>query len=83
MHFFDLTEHDLLYRLCIAHRLATIAFYDRVLVLDKGTIVEFDTPLSLYDQESSIFRSMCDAAQLDKEAILKIRNEGAVGVKAD
>lgn len=55
-------EHTYIHRLCIAHRLATIAFYDRVLVLDKGTTVEFDTPLNLYEQESSIFRSMCNAA---------------------
>jgi ATP-binding cassette subfamily C (CFTR/MRP) protein 1 len=44
------------------------------MVLDKGTIAEFDTPLNLYDQESSIFRGMCDAAQLDRSAIVKIRN---------
>lgn len=69
---------QILCRLCIAHRLATIAFYDRVLVLDKGIIVEFDSPLSLFDEETSIFRSMCNAAQLDKEAILRIRS-GEVG----
>ncbi|KAJ9097144.1 hypothetical protein QFC21_004813 [Naganishia friedmannii] len=55
--------------LCIAHRLATIAFYDRVLVLDQGSIVEFDTPLRLYDQETSLFNSMCRAANLSRDAI--------------
>ena len=33
--------------LCVAHRLHTICFYDRVLVLDKGVAVEYDTPLAL------------------------------------
>lgn len=46
-----------------------------------GTIVEFDTPLRLYDQEGSLFRSMCNAARLDREAILKIRT-GNIGVMA-
>ncbi|KAI5452226.1 hypothetical protein NCC49_000792 [Naganishia albida] len=67
--------------LCIAHRLATIAFYDRVLVLDQGTIAEFDTPLNLYDREDSTFRSMCEAAHLDRETILKIRNQGPAPLK--
>ncbi|KAJ2894628.1 hypothetical protein IWW38_002516 [Coemansia aciculifera] len=45
---------------CIAHRLRTIIDYDRVLVLDKGKVAEFDTPWNLLQQESSIFRSMCE-----------------------
>ncbi|KAL8287248.1 hypothetical protein RQP46_003700 [Phenoliferia psychrophenolica] len=44
--------------LCIAHRLATIAFYDRVIVMDQGRVVELDTPLALFDQADSIFRGM-------------------------
>lgn len=59
--------------LCIAHRLATIAFYDRVIVLDAGAIVEFDTPLNLYDLRDSVFRGMCDAANLNKTDILRIK----------
>lgn len=44
--------------LSIAHRLDTIAFYDRVLVMSDGKVAEYDTPLALFDKENSIFRSM-------------------------
>ncbi|KAJ2348008.1 hypothetical protein GGH91_001582, partial [Coemansia sp. RSA 2671] len=45
---------------CIAHRLRTIIDYDRVLVLDKGKVAEFDTPWNLLQQDGGIFRSMCE-----------------------
>ncbi len=44
----------------IAHRLQTVAYYDRILVLDAGQIAEIDTPLTLFDAPSSIFRSLCN-----------------------
>lgn len=59
--------------LCIAHRLNTIAYYDRVLVMDAGEIAEFDTVLNLYDNEASIFRSLCNEANLQRADILHIR----------
>ncbi|TFK23813.1 ATP-dependent bile acid permease [Coprinopsis marcescibilis] len=61
--------------LCIAHRLNTIAYYDRVLVMDQGKVAEFDTVLKLYDKEDSIFRSLCDEANLQRVDILRIRSE--------
>ncbi|KAJ3136750.1 hypothetical protein HK100_001397 [Physocladia obscura] len=39
----------------IAHRLNTIAAFDRVLVLDSGKIAEFDEPHVLINQHGSIF----------------------------
>ncbi|KAF8216972.1 P-loop containing nucleoside triphosphate hydrolase protein [Mycena galopus ATCC 62051] len=37
--------------LTIAHRLKTVIDYDRLLVLDKGKLVEFDTPLRLIEKD--------------------------------
>lgn len=44
--------------LTIAHRLNTIMDSDRVLVLDAGRVVEFDTPHNLLCDERSMFASM-------------------------
>jgi ABC-type multidrug transport system fused ATPase/permease subunit len=49
--------------LCIAHRLRTILNYDRILVLDKGEVVEFDTPYNLF-QQGGIFAGMCARAEI-------------------
>lgn len=50
--------------LTIAHRLNTIIDSDRVLVLDKGKIAEFEAPDSLLQNKSSIFFGMCKDAGL-------------------
>ena len=44
----------------IAHRLQTIADYDKVLVLDKGEIIEYDAPWELIAREGGNFRGMCE-----------------------
>ena len=44
----------------IAHRLQTIIDYDKVLVLDKGEVVEYDSPWALLSKEKGIFRGMCE-----------------------
>jgi len=44
--------------LTIAHRLNTIMDYDKIMVLDKGLLVEYDTPNNLLDDDKSIFHGM-------------------------
>ncbi|KAH0579496.1 hypothetical protein H2248_002354 [Termitomyces sp. 'cryptogamus'] len=61
----------------IAHRLRTVIDYDRLIVLDKGQIVEFDTPWNLIQKEGGIFRSMClkSGSFGDLEAVAKGKAE--------
>ena len=44
----------------IAHRLNTIMDSDRVLVLDDGEIVEFDTPSNLLSQQGGHFKALVE-----------------------
>ena len=46
----------------IAHRLQTIVDYDKVLVLDKGEVVEYGHPHKLLKKEGEIavFKGMCE-----------------------
>ncbi|KAK4875040.1 hypothetical protein RN001_011462 [Aquatica leii] len=50
--------------LTIAHRLNTIMDSDRIVVLDKGSIAECDSPSNLLENKKSIFYSMCKDANL-------------------
>ncbi|KAG9125516.1 hypothetical protein FRC07_007298 [Ceratobasidium sp. 392] len=43
----------------IAHRLRTVIDNDRILVLDAGQVVEFDTPANLLKREGGLFHEMC------------------------
>uniref|UniRef100_A0A4W6BT59 ATP-binding cassette sub-family C member 5 n=1 Tax=Lates calcarifer TaxID=8187 RepID=A0A4W6BT59_LATCA len=49
--------------LIIAHRLNTVMSCSRVMVLDNGQILEFDTPAALLADESSRFRAMIQASE--------------------
>ncbi|KAJ3136628.1 hypothetical protein HDU90_003004 [Geranomyces variabilis] len=44
--------------LTIAHRLRTVMDYDRILVLDKGTVEEYGSPYELARKDGGIFQSM-------------------------
>ncbi|KAJ1343001.1 hypothetical protein BSLG_002426 [Batrachochytrium salamandrivorans] len=57
--------------LSIAHRLNTIAAFDRVLVLDAGVVVEFDAPHVLLQQEGSIFAELVDATGLSNGIMIR------------
>ena len=43
----------------VAHRLHTVIDYDRLVVLDKGEIVENDTPWNLIQKQGGLFRNLC------------------------
>ncbi|KAI9225148.1 P-loop containing nucleoside triphosphate hydrolase protein [Blastocladiella britannica] len=44
----------------IAHRINTVYDSDRILVLDSGTVKEFDTPAALMERPDSIFRALVE-----------------------
>ncbi|KAH8647839.1 ATP-dependent bile acid permease [Xylariales sp. PMI_506] len=54
----------------IAHRLATIVDYDKVLVLDHGAVVEYAHPWELLQNEEGRFRGMCESSG-DLEALMR------------
>ncbi|KAF4466595.1 hypothetical protein FALBO_6522 [Fusarium albosuccineum] len=54
----------------IAHRLATIVDYDKVLVLDKGQVMEYAHPWELINKKDGTFRSMCEMSG-ELEVLLK------------
>ena len=68
--------------LTIAHRLDTIIDSDRVLVLDKGTALEFDTPKELLNNPKySVFESMIKETGEESEKYLRSVANGEVSYK--
>ncbi|KAF9581125.1 hypothetical protein BGW38_001974 [Lunasporangiospora selenospora] len=58
----------------IAHRIRTIADFDRVLVMNAGEVAEFDKPLTLMKKEDSLFRMLCERSS-EFETLLAIAEE--------
>lgn len=64
--------------LTVAHRLATIVYYDRVLVMDQGVVKEYDSPSRLLEDRDGLFYSMCDKTG-DLPRLVAMAREAAVG----
>lgn len=64
--------------LTIAHRLVTVADYDRIMVLSEGKIKEFDTPETLLKNESGEFASLVSALDpAGQETIREMASQAA------
>ncbi|ORY23880.1 canalicular multispecific organic anion transporter 1-like protein [Rhizoclosmatium globosum] len=57
--------------LCIAHRLNTLMDYDRILVLESGKLMEFDSPIVLANRPSSLFSALIDETGSSNAQILR------------
>ncbi|KAG0379808.1 hypothetical protein BGX24_011581 [Mortierella sp. AD032] len=55
----------------IAHRLNTVIDYNRILVMDKGQVAEYDTPHSLLSNKQSMFSRMVDETGEANAALLR------------
>lgn len=49
--------------LTVAHRLATVMDYDKILVLGAGKVLEFDAPGTLRDRKDSYFAKLVQAME--------------------
>ncbi|KAK4046805.1 hypothetical protein OIV83_005800 [Microbotryomycetes sp. JL201] len=60
----------------IAHRLRTIIDYSKVLVIDQGRLVEFDTPRTLLSNDTGCFYKLCkESGELDE--LIALANKGS------
>jgi len=57
--------------LTIAHRLRTVIDYNRVMLLEDGKIVEFDTPGTLLANRDSKFYALCKATGKEEFSTLR------------
>ena len=49
-------------KLIIAHRLGSIAHSDKILVLEQGTVAEYDSPAALLAKPESLYASLVGQA---------------------
>lgn len=66
----------------IAHRLKTVAFYDTVLVMSDGRIVEEGSPLALLEAPGGVFRAMAQQTG-EFDVLLSLAREAQKERKGD
>jgi len=49
--------------IAIVHKLQTILSFDKVAVMDKGCVIEYDAPRTLLTRERSLFRALFESFQ--------------------
>lgn len=54
--------------IAVVHRVETIVDFDRVAVFSEGGLVEFDDPTVLLENETSLFKKLCDARGCVRES---------------
>jgi ABC-type multidrug transport system fused ATPase/permease subunit len=54
----------------IAHRINTIIDSDRIVVLDKGRVAEFDTPVELIKRGGRFYELAKEAGLLDSDGLV-------------
>lgn len=59
--------------LTIAHRLNTVIDYDRILVLDAGQVMEFDSPANLLENPNSHFSQLCKETGESNDRSLRLK----------
>ncbi|KAJ3322997.1 hypothetical protein HDV06_002443 [Boothiomyces sp. JEL0866] len=65
----------------IAHRLNTVANFDRIMVLEQGNLVEFDSPYRLLQNPDSLFSKLVESTgDSNKSAIIEIA-KAAFGIE--
>lgn len=69
--------------ICIVlqHRLNTIIDYDRVIVLDMGRVLEFNTPAMLLTNRNSAFSALVDETGPENSALLRMLATAAANNK--
>lgn len=57
----------------IAHRINTIIDSDRIIVLEKGQVAEFDTPAELIKQRGKFYELAREAGLVDNDGLALVQ----------